>query len=183
MNRTSFIFFLLQSILLMGCTRNMSSNGEGKWNLQRDDPLLHEKVFEWIETQYENDVDLSTLSVPHQTFICIYYADGYLGNGGFQYLFEATFNGDPEYLLIHNAYRTIGAEEALRAFNLAFAAFPNGIPPTDKELRLELWENSRNESELGDIGYKANNMYWESDKSTMTHLNQFIIDNAHAFPF
>jgi len=105
------------------------------------DTNLASAIFLRILKKYGDDIDPSNLPKAQQTVLLIWHSFGILGNGGFQYLFEGDIPGDPEYLLTRQAYKTIGATEALVAFNKAFAVFPKAIPPADIDHRLELWQS------------------------------------------
>lgn len=105
---------------------------------------LADATFKRILKKHGDDVDPSKIPKPQQTVMLVYHSHGILGNGGFQYLFEGDFSGDPEFLLTRQAYKTIGATDASAAFEKAFAVFPNSTPPANIERRLKMWQSKYN---------------------------------------
>lgn len=108
-------------------------------SFQMSDPDIADTIFKRLIDRYGDDLEPSRLPKAQQVVLLVYHTHGILGNGGFQYLFEADLPGDPEYLLTRAAFQSIGANEASRAFEVAFAVFPNLTPPEDIESRLALW--------------------------------------------
>jgi hypothetical protein len=179
-------FSLLAALTISGCWSD-SSTYDGHMADPDDTSELYERVYAWLETQYRNNVDLASIPAPHQTFLCAFWSDGYISNGGFKYLLEATFNGDPHYELIRKSFERIGAVEATKAFRIAFSAFPDGKPPLETEKRLSVWENARDngvvlDGEVVDVGYDANELYWDSPVPVIKLLERFVESNATAFP-
>jgi len=96
---------------------------------------MADKIFK----RYGESMNAAELPEEHRTVALVVAANGLLCNGGFQYLFENDIPGDPEYLLMRQAHKTIGATEASAAFAKAFALFPKSAPPNDISRRLEIW--------------------------------------------
>jgi hypothetical protein len=71
-------------------------------------------TYDRILKRHGDDVQLNEISKPQQVVLAVVNSDGILGNGGFQYLFEGNFPGDPEFLLTREAYKTIGATDLLK---------------------------------------------------------------------
>lgn len=59
-----------------------------------------------------------------EVFVMIYTAQGIIDNGGFQYLFECDFPGNPEYKRFSDAYREIGAGVIADLLDRAASLFP-----------------------------------------------------------
>src|SRR5690606_34954955 len=106
------------------------------------------------------DVDPSKIPKSHQTVMLVHHSYGILGNGGFQYLFEGDFTGDPELLLTRQAYKTIGATDASAAFEKAFAVFPNATPPDNIDRRLEMWRSKYKLSDAWTDDSSPDSMYF-----------------------
>jgi hypothetical protein len=100
---------------------------------------LCNNTFSAVLKHYGDSFDPSKAPVPHRTVACVMHAHGIIGNGGFRYLFEGDFPGDPGFNLTRQAYADIGAHGAVEAFNEAFAAFPGGVPPEDLAEREKLY--------------------------------------------
>ncbi|MDA7504180.1 hypothetical protein N8553_04290, partial [bacterium] len=64
-----------------------------------EDIDLADVIFDRILKEHGEDLDPSKISKPQQTVMLVYHSYGIIGNGGFQYLFEGDFPGDPEFLL------------------------------------------------------------------------------------
>lgn len=147
-------------------------------------------TFSRILRKHGRDVDPSKIPKPEQTVMLVYHAHGILGNGGFQYLFEGDFHGDPEFLLTRQAYKTIGAAEASLAFDKAFAVFPNSTPPADIDRRLEIWQSKSNlrESLTDEIlrelltdDTSPDALYFAAMDGVMKKLNAYIEANEAEF--
>jgi hypothetical protein len=63
------------------------------------DRRLRNRIVIGIANQYGEDIDVADLPEEHRIVLLVDTARGIIGNGGFNYLFEGTFNGDPHYLL------------------------------------------------------------------------------------
>lgn len=96
-------------------------------------------TFSAVLKHYGDSFDPSKVPAPHRTVACIMQAHGIIGNGGFRYLFEGDFPGDSGFALTRQAYADIDAQGAIEAFNEAFSAFPNGVPPKDLAEREKLY--------------------------------------------
>lgn len=65
----------------------------------------------------------------------VWHSMGLIGNGGFEYLLGADFQGDPGFIYTAAAFKEIGAERAYRCFQEALACFPGNQPQEDLEVR------------------------------------------------
>lgn len=140
-----------------------------------------DETFTRILKHHGDDLDVSKIPKPQQTVMLVYHAHGILGNGGFHYLFEGDFPGDPEFLLTREAFKTIGATEASAAFEKAFAVFPNAIPPADINQRLKVWEAKYNHRDSLDDPSSPDVMYFEAMDGVMEKLTAYI--KAHEADF
>lgn len=142
---------------------------------------LADDTFKRILKKHGDDVDPSKMSKAEQTVLWVYHAYGILGNGGFQYLFEGDFPGDPEFLLTRQAFKTIGASDASAAFEKAFAVFPNSTPPADIERRLEMWQAKYNLMDSLKDGSSPDMMFFESMDGVMEKLNAYFLAYGSEF--
>jgi len=88
------------------------------------------------------DIDASKLAEAEQVVLLICNASGYIGNGGFRYLFEANFPGDPNFERTKEAFEAIDSPHAAAGFRETFALFPSGRPPADRDERLAIYLKS-----------------------------------------
>ena len=142
---------------------------------------LARDTFKRILKQHAHHRDLSKIPKPQQTVLLVYQSYGLIGNGGFQYLFEGDFPGDPEFLLTRQAYMTIGATGASAAFQKAFAVFPNSTPPADIDRRVEMWQSRYNLMDSIKDKSSPDYMYFAARDGVMERLNAYIESNEADF--
>lgn len=142
---------------------------------------IADEVFKRILKKHGDGVDPSKLPKAQQTVLLVYHAHGLIGNGGFQYLFEGDFPGDPEFLLTRQAYKTIGATSAVAAFEKAFAVFPNSTPPSDINRRIKMWQSKYNLVDSLRDESAPDSMYFSADDSVMEKLVDYIKANEGEF--
>jgi hypothetical protein len=95
-----------------------------------------------IVDHYGGDLKVNELPVPHRTVLLVWHAMGIIDNGGFQYLFEGDFSGDPGFTLTADAFEEIGCVSAAEAVRGAIALFPNGKVVADIDERLRLFQST-----------------------------------------
>lgn len=134
-----------------------------------DDFELCNGVFCAIADATGNEIDLANEPEPCRTVTAIWHSGGIIGNGGFQYLFEGDFNGDPGYRLTADAYKAIGAGKSYSAFNAALALFPNRELPTDIEERLQVFQSHPEKTRD-----KINSDFWDGDDDVKRFLATYI---------
>lgn len=83
---------------------------------------------------------LQLVSEPCRTVIIVDTAFGIIGNGGFQYFFEANFPDDPEYGMFAGAFHRVGLTEIARRFAELVAMFPFEAPHRSPDQRLRFLE-------------------------------------------
>lgn len=166
----------------VGCNSDVpDSNPSGVKDSSMVSADVADSTFRRIIRKHGRDVDPSKIPKPEQTVMLVYHAHGILGNGGFQYLFEGDFPGDPEFLLTRQAYKTIGAAEASLAFNKAFAVFPTSAPPADIDRRLEMWQSKYNLRESLTDDTSPDALYFAAMDGVMEKLNAYIEANEAEF--
>jgi len=106
-----------------------------------DDSELCNGVFMLIADRHGNKLDVAKMNEPERVVTLVWHSFGIIGNGGFQYLFEGTFKGDPGFVLTAAAFRRIRCAEAAEAFEEALALFPGNRPPSNIEARLEIYQS------------------------------------------
>lgn len=108
--------------------------------LATKDSELCDLVWRRIVQCHGNEADLSDLSTEEKVVDLVMRAYGIIGNGGFQYLFEGTFEGDPYFNKTVAAFEAIGALECAQALRDELSIFPNSKPPRDIERRLMIYD-------------------------------------------
>lgn len=102
------------------------------------DSDLADAVIRRIDRHYP-DRSLKVLSKPERIVYCAYVCTGIIGNGGFRYLLEAPFEGDPRLKYAFEAFKALDCPEAITAFRQTFAVFPDGFPPKDIKQRMKIY--------------------------------------------
>lgn len=176
------IILIAALMAFAGCN---SSSTEQSPEITQDGAMadidLADTTFKRILKKHGDDVDPSKIPKPQQTVMLVYHSHGILGNGGFQYLFEGDFTGDPEFLLTRQAYKTIGATDASAAFEKAFAVFPNSTPPANIERRIGMWQSKYNLRDSLTDDSSPDSMYFSAMDGVMQKLNDYITTNASEF--
>jgi hypothetical protein len=99
----------------------------------------------------------------------VWHSAGLIENGGFHYLFEGDFRGDPGFVYTAAAYHRIGAFRAYEAFQDAIRQFPGGLLPTEVSQRLRVYESIPAER-WDEIAGR----YYDATKDTEGCLARFI---------
>jgi hypothetical protein len=121
--------------------------------------------------------DPSKLDLPQQTVAILYSVQAIIDNGGFQYLFENDFPGDPPYSNFAEAYRRIGANAAAERLEKAVAMFPFESPHLHQDQRLSFMETLDEDSEFFELGNEVC-----GDEKVWTDLEAYAKTNAASFP-
>ncbi|MGE3804137.1 MAG: DUF4375 domain-containing protein [Gemmataceae bacterium] len=141
-----------------------------------DDLDLCSEVFNLIVRHHGGDFDAAALTVEQQTVLLAYHAKGIIDNGGFNYLFEGDFPGDPHFELTARAYGTLGCQQAAEAFRQVFALFPEGKPPRDRGKRLQQYRAGPGERRGG-----CDDLFWKGSKDLFATLADYIRAHRAAF--
>ena len=96
-------------------------------------------VWDRIIDHHGDDSDMSGYTEEEQVVDLVMRAYGFISNGGFQYLFESTFKGDPYYAKTAAAFEAIRARECAQALVDELSIFPKSKPPRNLEQRLKLY--------------------------------------------
>jgi hypothetical protein len=104
-----------------------------------DDFELCNELYKQIVDHFDVDLQAKDLPESSRTVLLVWHATGIIGNGGFEYLFEGDFAGDPGYELTLRAFEAIGSDLAANAFRDALGLFPKSQIHTDIEERTEYY--------------------------------------------
>jgi hypothetical protein len=141
-----------------------------------DDEALLSAVFKLIVRHYGDDLDVSQLRPEERNFFLAYQAPGIIGNGRFNYLFEGSFRGDPDFSLTAEAYRAIGCADAAEAFGQALALFPGGRAPTDVDKRLKIYRKGG-----GDKRHEIDCRFWDASDDIDRCLVSYVRSHREVF--
>lgn len=135
---------------------------------QEDDWELCDSVFCRF-AEFDNSIDVARVDVPERVVTLAWQAKGVVGNGGFAYLFEGDFAGDPGFVYTAGAFKAIGAESAYSAIQEALALFPRSTPHEDIEERLAHFEQTPDETRK-----RLRESFWDADEQIDAALARYI---------
>lgn len=101
---------------------------------------LVDATFVKIGDRYGHWVDGSQYTPEERVIMLVWHSSGIIDNGGFEYLFSGDFDGDPDFKITAEAYKTVGLTRGYEAFQDAFKLFPNGKVPHESEERIRHYE-------------------------------------------
>jgi len=124
----------------------------------------------------QETIDVSEISAEERVVFLVWHASGIIDNGGFRYLFEGDFKGDPDFALTAEAFRATGCKEAAEAVLQTLAMFPNSRPPNDigERLRYYLKRVKRWPTDL-------DSRFWDTQDDLRKSLGDYIRSHADAF--
>src|SRR3989304_1146344 len=139
-------------------------------------------VFQCIGDRYDHMIVADKYSNEERVVMLVWHATGIIENGGFEYLFEGDFPGDPGFRLTAQAFEQINCEQAATAFREAMALFPNSQVPEDIKVRQKLYK-SIPESVREKINEKFFHADWEkAGEFRLRHkLAEYIRKHKTAF--
>jgi hypothetical protein len=140
------------------------------------DDLLHDassRAFAQLEAK---GGDLHALSVPLQTLVAIYSAQGIVDNGGFQYFFESDWKSPVPYSFFADAYRRIGAADIAECYERAAAIFTFADPHLHEQARNDFMDQLDRQHEFFQLGERVC-----GDESVWAKLEAYVSANMAAF--
>jgi hypothetical protein len=111
-----------------------------------------------IGDQYGHMIAADKYRPEERVVMLVWHGSGIIDNGGFEYLFEDDFPGDPGFRLTAQAFEQIDCEQAAAAFREAMAIFPDSRVPPDIDVRVKLYKQA-SESRREAINMK----FWQAD--------------------
>lgn len=133
-------------------------------------------LFMLIAKRYGGQLDITTATEYERTVLLVWHAYGIIGNGGFHYLLEGNFKGDPGFRHTASAFRTIGCESAAKAFDRVLALFPKGQLPSDIDRRL-----NRYRKHFSGFPNAVDGPFFAASKEIENCLAEYIRSNARRF--
>lgn len=136
---------------------------------------LVDSTFVKIGGRYGHWVDASKYTPQERVIMLVWHSSGIIDNGGFEYLFSGDFDGDPEFRMTAEAFKTVGLTRGYEAFQEAFNLFPDGNVPHDSEKRIAQYEQADKV-----VRDRINEKHWQDgwDDLREMKLALFIRDNA-----
>jgi hypothetical protein len=101
-----------------------------------DDFKLCDGLCAWILQRHRNAFDPPKATECERVVVLVWTATGIIENGGFRYLLEGDFHGDPGFQLTADSFDRIGCHPAAEAFRETLARFPGGRPHANIRSRL-----------------------------------------------
>jgi hypothetical protein len=169
------IFLAFAILLLAGCSRAVSNDVE-KVLKTEDDFELCDELFKLMLKHYGQEFDVSKCKEKDQAVILVWHASGIIDNGGFQYLFEGDFKGDPGFAKTAAAFKTVKAAKCAEAVEEALALFPASKPPTEIQMRLKVYQEVS-----ATKGQAIDRKFFGESKEISTILARYIRENRDEF--
>lgn len=130
-----------------------------------------------IIDRYGGCIDVQELSEVERVVALVWQASGIIGNGGFEYLFSYDFEGDLDYGITFQTFKTLGLTRSVEAIEQAKAVFPDGQVPKDREERSRLYLSATTQETRMEVSSGV----WDDDETREKLLAQYIRDNIDAF--
>jgi hypothetical protein len=141
-----------------------------------DDFELCDELFKLIIKHYGEGFDVSKCKEKDVPVILVWHASGIIDNGGFQYLFEGNFKGDPYFAKTATAFKTIKASKCAEAVQEALKLFPESKPPQDINKRLTIYQAIPAEKRVA-----IDRKFFSESKEINTILAKYIRENRTEF--
>jgi hypothetical protein len=122
--------------------------------------------------------DSNALTLPLQTVVVIYTAQGIIDNGGLEYFYESNFDGNPRYSTFVDAYRRIGAENAANCIEKTMAMFGFPEPHLNQLKRWEFLERVKND-EAHELCHLSRAIC--GDEDVWERLSEYVAENRTTF--
>jgi hypothetical protein len=117
---------------------------------------------------FDNTINVDFFTEEQRVVTLAWHASGLIGNGGFEYLFEGDFKGDPGFVYTAATYATIGASGSYHSFQRALACFCNNYP-SDAETRIAAYQRVPEAERLS-----INSEFWDDDSNMQAALARYI---------
>lgn len=141
-----------------------------------DDHEVCRTAFQAILKRRGDGPSAADLTKEEQAVVLPYHALGIIENGGFNYLFEGSFSGDPHFQRTAEAFETIGADNGAAAFRKALALFPDSKPPIDIDERLRIYREGS-----GERRHEIDVQFWDAGSEVTSKLAAYIRANQGMF--
>lgn len=143
---------------------------------ETDDRSLCDRTCSWIVERHGEQLDLSNVPEQERVVLCVLHASGIIDNGGFNYLFETSFGGDPHYFLTAGAFKAIGAQECFAAFERVFKLFRERKPPADMNARLKEYRQGG-----ATPRHEIDRLFWKGSKKIDQLLAAYVRAHREAY--
>jgi|GEM_PF-6022586 len=135
-------------------------------------------VFSSILQKYGSHIDVSLYHPQEVIVVLVVHSSGLIDNGGFEYLFSASFDGDSDFKITAQSHLELGLQLGYKSFQEAFSTFPGNVIPFDPTDRLSQYEQADK-----DFRIKINKRYWKEDEDggRQKKMEEYINKNADLF--
>jgi hypothetical protein len=141
-----------------------------------DDFELCDQLFLRIVAHYGDPVDVSKCKVAERVVLLVWQTYGIVDNGGFQYLFEGTYRGDPHFAKTATAFQAIPARKCAEAVGDALRLFPDSRPPIDIKQRLKVYHRAS-----GAKREAIDDKFFSESENIKTILAKYVRENCEEF--
>jgi hypothetical protein len=135
----------------------------------RDDWNLCQRAWKALVERHGDNPAATDFTPREFVVVAVWTVSGIVGNGGFEYLFESDLPGDLDYQLSLAAFRMIGCDEAVAAFEGALRLFPGGSVPRDCAERARAFAATSE-----DVRTRLATRFWAADEDMVTKLAAYI---------
>lgn len=142
-----------------------------------DDAELVDAIYEKINSHYSNWIDASKLHPLERVIVLVVHVSGIIDNGGFEYLFSGSFEGDSSFQHSMDAHKLACLDRGYEAFREAIDLFAGDIP-ADPSNRIRQYETK---SEV--VRMEINSKYWDEGVEGLREkkLAEFIREHSAGF--
>jgi hypothetical protein len=132
-----------------------------------DDFELCNGVFKGF-AEFHKQIDVDSYSEEERVITLAWHASGLIGNGGFEYLFEGWFTGDPGYVYTAAIFKIIGATQSYAAFQRALGVFGDRYPddPAERDAKYRRVPEEERTA--------ISRQFWEDDQNMNAGLASYI---------
>jgi hypothetical protein len=143
---------------------------------ESDDFRLCDRLFGRIAERRANRFDVTGVPEEEATVALVWHTYGIVGNGGFHYLLEGDFDGDPGFARTALAFREIGCARAAGALEQVLRCFPGGRPHEDVDRRLRHYKKR-----FGGVLTGPDCQFFDAEEEIQKRLAAYIRARAGSF--
>lgn len=141
------------------------------------DEELIDAVYDKIVSHYNNWINASILDPLERVVVLVTHISGIVDNGGFEFLFSGSFEGDPGFKHSVEAHKIAGLDCGYEAFREALDTFSGDVPSDPAECIRQYELNSEG------MRIKVNSKYWDEGLEGVREkkLAEYIRKNSAGF--
>jgi hypothetical protein len=132
---------------------------------------LCDSTFWKVLNHYGQDLMACDLPEIHQTVLLAWHSYGIIENGGFEYLFEGDFEGDPGFSLTCKAFENINCTKANEAFKEVLAIFPERSIIINIDSRRQFYDSYPDE-----VKNLVNSKFWSVGSNGSNEIERLLAE-------